>query len=151
MSELAAMLSDLHDGSPTDLPHRQQPETAREPFRTKLPDWASEEALDAAFADWVPGPQLEASAAERSLFSDLTELADAPLSVDAPFATGETAAVVIPEAAPPVDPSTATERPATPIGPRDTAVTDRTGGATRRFQDDILPDRRRKPRWFSRR
>jgi len=50
MSDLSRLLEDVYAG-----------ETAPSP-----PAWSSDEALDDAFASWVPGPPAEASAAERA-------------------------------------------------------------------------------------
>jgi hypothetical protein len=36
--------------------------------RDRTPDWAEESVLDAAFANWVPGPPPDAPAAEREVF-----------------------------------------------------------------------------------
>jgi hypothetical protein len=179
MSELAAMLSDLHDNS-GDLPQRQQPEPAPEPVRMKLPEWASEEALDAAFANWVPGPQIEASQAERALFSEFTELVDTPLSVDAPLSvdvpvpeepapvtsgsavtSGWALAAGAPAPAPAASAATLSPGASGPTfgarsGPtaRETPMSELMKGASPRPDDDLLPGKKSKAgkrRWFSRR
>ncbi len=37
---------------------------------TRAPEWSSSEALDEAFASWVPGPSAGATALERSMVAD---------------------------------------------------------------------------------
>lgn len=62
MSDLSRLLEDVYAG-----------ETAPAP-----PAWSSDEALDDAFASWVPGPPAEASAAERAFSAGaVTEVAEA--------------------------------------------------------------------------
>jgi hypothetical protein len=52
MSDLSQLLGDLYaDDAPV----------------AKAPEWSSDEALDDAFASWVPGPADGAAAAERSI------------------------------------------------------------------------------------
>jgi hypothetical protein len=54
MSDLSQLLGDLYaDEAPT-----------------RAPEWSSEEALDEAFASWVPGPSSDAPSAERSIVAD---------------------------------------------------------------------------------
>jgi hypothetical protein len=70
------------DAPANDAPADDAPATFDEavPLRAvaKLPEWADEDVLDQAFAQWVPGPPADAPAAERSM---LTELAtDTPVS-----------------------------------------------------------------------
>ena len=50
----------------------------------KLPEWADEDVLDEAFAQWVPGPPADAPAAERSMLSELA--ASGPTPAPAPVA-----------------------------------------------------------------
>jgi hypothetical protein len=55
-----------------------------------VPDWADDEHLDAAFAQWKPGPSAEAHDIERALVAD-EPFADEPFAdepfADEPFAT----------------------------------------------------------------
>ncbi|MEA3020749.1 MAG: hypothetical protein QOI47_2273 [Actinomycetota bacterium] len=41
---------------------------------TRAPSWSSEEALDDAFAAWVPGPDDHASSAERAVVAGAQDL-----------------------------------------------------------------------------
>ena len=58
MSDLSQLLGDLY-ADETPVP--------------KAPEWSSEEALDDAFASWVPGPAEGAAAAERSIVAGALE------------------------------------------------------------------------------
>jgi hypothetical protein len=70
MSDLSRLLDDLYatSGTATEEPPR-------------APDWSSQEALDEVFASWVPGPDADAAAAQRSLVAAATTeaLIDAPV------------------------------------------------------------------------
>ena len=50
----------------------------------KLPEWADEDVLDEAFAQWVPGPPADAPAAERSMLSELAASVPTPTPTPAP-------------------------------------------------------------------
>ena len=52
------------DAAPVDAPVLTRPVA-------KLPEWADEDVLDEAFAQWVPGPPADAPAVERSMLSEL--------------------------------------------------------------------------------
>lgn len=70
MSDLSQLLGDLYaDETPV----------------RKAPEWSSDEALDDAFASWVPGPAEGSAAAERSIVAaalDDTTCAPAPVAED---------------------------------------------------------------------
>lgn len=72
MSDLSRLLDDVYSTGPASPPAAPPP-SAAEP---DLP-WASEESMDEAFADWVPGPAADAPQAERDLF-ELAGVDDAP-------------------------------------------------------------------------
>lgn len=72
MSDLSRLLDDVYSTGPASPPAAPPP-TAAEP---DLP-WATEESMDEAFADWVPGPAADAPQAERDLF-ELAGVDDAP-------------------------------------------------------------------------
>jgi len=70
MSDLSQLLGDLY-ADETPVP--------------KAPEWSSDEALDDAFASWVPGPAEGSAAAERSIVAaalDDTPPAPAPVADD---------------------------------------------------------------------
>lgn len=79
--------------APAAAPPAPPPAPAAAPPPAPDPDmaWASDESMDEAFADWVPGPGAGAPAAERELFA-LAD--DEPTSsvLDHVFATDEQAA-----------------------------------------------------------
>jgi hypothetical protein len=61
MSDLSKVLGDLYggEGEPSATPNRN--------FRAEAPEWADEDRLDQAFADWTPGPTADAHPAEREM------------------------------------------------------------------------------------
>ena len=61
MSDLSRVLGDLY--GPDDQPSVAPPRN----FRAEAPEWADEQRLDEAFADWTPGPPPEAPAMEREM------------------------------------------------------------------------------------
>ena len=65
----------------------------------RAPAWADESVLDAAFANWTPGPPLDAPAAERDVFAPHVDPASAPPLPD-DLAAALSAALV---GAPPAD------------------------------------------------
>lgn len=84
MSDLSRLLGDVYGtGSEHELQPKQaavatpvaEPETSPLPA---APDWADDSVLDAAFADWVPGPPSDAPAAERAALADLAAFEPAP-------------------------------------------------------------------------
>ena len=117
MSDLSQLLGDLYaDENPVP----------------RAPDWSSDEALDDAFASWVPGPAEGAAAAEHSIVAgaiDDVPAAPAPvadddwLAMSAPTAASTAAAVV--------------DEPASPAAFLRWSPSD----------DDILPSRRAKARF----
>ena len=79
MSDLSQLLGDLYaDDAPT-----------------RAPEWSSEEALDEAFSEWVPGPTDDAPSAERSIVANaLTQPVLAPEPAVSDWAV-ETAPVAV--------------------------------------------------------
>jgi hypothetical protein len=78
MSDLSQLLGDLYaDENPVP----------------KAPDWSSEEALDDAFASWVPGPAEGAAAAEHSIVAGALDHVAAPV---APVVDDDWAAMTAP-------------------------------------------------------
>ena len=77
MADLSDMLGDVY-GDDADR-ERVAPES-RQPHDTAppAPAWAEESVLDAAFANWTPGPPLDAPAAERDVFAPHVDPASAP-------------------------------------------------------------------------
>ena len=65
MSDLSQLLGDLY-ADETPVP--------------KAPEWSSEEALDDAFASWVPGPAEGAAAAEHSIVAGAIDAAPAAMA-----------------------------------------------------------------------
>ena len=59
MPDLSEMLGDVY-GAPEEEPA---------PAVSSTPGWADDEHLDKAFADWTPGPDADAPAAERGMFA----------------------------------------------------------------------------------
>lgn len=115
MSDLSQLLGDLY-ADETPVP--------------KAPEWSSDEALDDAFAAWVPGPAEGAAAAEHSIVAGAMDAAPAAV---APVAEDDWLAMTAP-------------------APLPTAVADEPA-ATAAFMrwspsdDDILPSRRVKARF----
>ena len=80
------------EAAPVDAPVLTRPVA-------KLPEWADEDVLDEAFAQWVPGPPADAPAVERSMLSELASSVTArPTEAIAPAPTP--APTVEPEGAP---------------------------------------------------
>lgn len=79
MADLSKVLGDVY--ATADRPDVKSATAPRQ-----APEWADESRLDAAFADWTPGPQSDAPAAERALFSPAVEPleheASGPLALD---------------------------------------------------------------------
>jgi hypothetical protein len=63
MADLSNLLGDVYGDDPDGEPVHREPSP-----RDRAPDWAEESVLDAAFANWVPGPPPDAPAAERDVF-----------------------------------------------------------------------------------
>jgi hypothetical protein len=63
MADLSNLLGDVYGDDPDGEAVAQEPAA-----RDRTPDWADESVLDAAFANWVPGPPPDAPAAERAVF-----------------------------------------------------------------------------------
>ena len=78
MSDLSRMLDDLYALPDAD----SDSDVVTDETPTRAPSWSSAEALDEAFASWVPGEADGTTAFERSLVADApATLADA-LHVD---------------------------------------------------------------------
>lgn len=75
MSDLSRLLDDVYSTGPASPPAAPPPA----PAPAAEPDlpWATDESMDEAFADWVPGPGADAPQAERDLF-ELADVDDAP-------------------------------------------------------------------------
>jgi hypothetical protein len=115
MSDLSQLLGDLY-ADETPVP--------------RAPEWSSEEALDDAFASWVPGPAEGAAAAEHSIVAGAFDGAPAPA---APVADDDWAAMTAPAPLPsPVMDDSAMTASFMRWSPSD---------------DDILPSRRAKARF----
>lgn len=67
MSDLSRMLDDVYA-----MP--EAGDVATDDFPTRAPSWSSAEALDEAFASWIPGPGDGASALERSMVEESVEM-----------------------------------------------------------------------------
>jgi hypothetical protein len=80
MSDLSQLLGDLYaDDTPSTAPSQPAEELA-----TRAPAWSSEDALDEAFATWVPGPSDDAPSAERSIVAGAFDTRPAPAPAPAP-------------------------------------------------------------------
>jgi len=116
MADLSDMLGDVYGDDANGEPHAPEPPpqhrdgtgTAPEATKRARPDseatnrapaWADESVLDAAFANWTPGPPLDAPAAERDVFAPHVDPASAPPLPD-DLAAALSAALV---GAPPAD------------------------------------------------
>src|SRR5688572_10996826 len=80
MSDLSRMLDDLYalPGTDTDT----DSEVVTDEPLTRAPSWSSEEALDEAFASWVPGEADGTTAFERSMVADAPATLAEALHVD---------------------------------------------------------------------
>ena len=115
MSDLSQLLGDLYaDGNPVP----------------KAPEWSSDEALDDAFASWVPGPAEGSAPAERALVADAMD--DEPKAV-LPVTDDDWLAVTAPATPPPADVAE--------------PMTSATFMRWSPSDDDILPSRRAKARF----
>lgn len=76
MSDLSKVLGDLYgaDDQPSAAPPRN--------FRAEAPEWADEQRLDDAFADWTPGPDAHAHALEHEVVLDAPAVPAARLDDD---------------------------------------------------------------------
>jgi hypothetical protein len=117
MSDLSQLLGDLY-ADETPVP--------------KAPEWSSEEALDDAFASWVPGPAEGAAAAEHSIVAGAIDAAPAAV---APVAEDDWLAMTAPAPLP----APVVDEPATTAAFMRWSPSD----------DDILPSSRRAKARFS--
>jgi hypothetical protein len=110
MADLSNLLGDVYGDDPDGEPVAQEPAP-----NNRTPEWADESVLDAAFANWVPGPPPDAPAAERSVFG--SRPADppsaAPLPDDLAAALSAALVDVPPSDLPAVTPPAAAAEPAT--------------------------------------
>jgi hypothetical protein len=119
MADLSNLLGDVYgddaDGKPDvpepAAPHQDGPRPAPE-ATSRAPAWADESVLDAAFANWTPGPPLDAPAAERNVFSPAVDPASAPPLPDDLAAALSAALVGAPRADAPLAVSPALSNPA---------------------------------------
>ncbi|MDQ1402164.1 MAG: hypothetical protein QOG03_480 [Actinomycetota bacterium] len=74
MADLSKVLGDVY--ATADGPEARRFVSAA---REQAPEWADESRLDAAFADWTPGPPSDAPAAERALFASPAPKAETEL------------------------------------------------------------------------
>ena len=76
MPDLSNLLGAVYGDSPSSTPRDPEDEAhvEHEPAATErgpsVPDWADDEHLDAAFAQWKPGPPEDASPAEHAFVAD---------------------------------------------------------------------------------
>ncbi|HUF34041.1 MAG TPA: hypothetical protein VMN58_12625 [Acidimicrobiales bacterium] len=76
MSDLSRLLGDVYRSDTSGAEHDATPPAPNSAAEATLPTWAEEEALDEAFAEWVPGPPEGAPAAERHALEPEPETAD---------------------------------------------------------------------------
>jgi hypothetical protein len=74
MPDLSELLGDVY-GEPEET-------IAATPASSDGPEWADDEHLDRAFAEWTPGPDADAPAAERSMFAPAPTAAPATRLAD---------------------------------------------------------------------
>lgn len=67
MPDLSEMLGNVYGGE------EEEPAPAAPPSGPNTPAWSDDEHLDRAFAEWTPGPDADAPAAERSMFAAAPE------------------------------------------------------------------------------
>jgi hypothetical protein len=99
MADLSKVLGDVYATA-------DRPEAARfvSAARQQAPEWSDESRLDAAFADWTPGPPSDAPARERAMFD--TSTAPVPSEGSGPLALDDDLAAALSQAlaeAPPLD------------------------------------------------
>src|SRR5207237_3710539 len=93
MPDLSNLLGAVYGDSPTsERDPEDEAHVPHEPAATQrgpaVPDWADDEHLDAAFAQWKPGPAADASAAERDVLDESDDPAP-PLADDLAAALSE--------------------------------------------------------------
>jgi hypothetical protein len=93
------------------------------PEASRAPAWADESVLDAAFANWTPGPPLDAPAAERDVFASPADPASAAPLPDDLAAALSAALVGAPPADVPFIASSTPSNPATDVDPTPAAPT----------------------------
>lgn len=89
MSDLSKVLGDLYGGEddqPSVAPARN--------FRAEAPEWADDDRLDEAFADWTPGPSADAHRTEHEMSVVIDMPAVPAASLDDDLAASLNAALV---------------------------------------------------------
>src|SRR5437588_3713692 len=95
MPDLSSLLGAVYGGSPSSAPRDPEDEAhvEHEPAATErgpaVPDWADDEHLDAAFAQWKPGPSSDASPVEHAFAKDADDDPPPPLADDLAAALSE--------------------------------------------------------------
>lgn len=90
MSDLSKVLGDLYGGE-DDQPSVAPPRN----FRAEAPEWADDDRLDEAFADWTPGPSADAHRTEHETMSVVIDMPAVPAaSLDDDLAASLNAALV---------------------------------------------------------
>ncbi|MBV8980041.1 MAG: hypothetical protein JO086_04000, partial [Acidimicrobiia bacterium] len=94
MPDLSNLLGAVYGDGPSSAERDPQDEAhvehepAAEDRGPKVPDWADDDHLDAAFAEWKPGPAADASPAEHAFVRDTDDPAP-PLADDLAAALSE--------------------------------------------------------------
>src|SRR5438874_2810438 len=95
MPDLSNLLGAVYGDAPSAPPRDAEDEAhvEREPAADErgpgVPEWADDEHLDAAFAQWKPGPSADASPAEQAFVRETDEDPPPPLADDLAAALSE--------------------------------------------------------------
>jgi hypothetical protein len=95
MPDLSNLLGAVYGDGPTSTGTDPEDEAhvEKEPAAAErdpaVPDWADDDHLDAAFAQWKPGPSADASAVERAFVNDADDDHPPPLADDLAAALSE--------------------------------------------------------------
>src|SRR5690348_8752113 len=94
MPDLSNLLGAVYgDGPSTSRDPEDEAHVEKEPAAHErgpaVPDWADDEHLDAAFAQWKPGPSEDATPAEHAFVHDADEDPAPPLADDLAAALSE--------------------------------------------------------------
>jgi hypothetical protein len=87
MEDLSHLLGAVYGDEQHDPDDHSVP--VEPPEAERPPDWADDAHLDAAFADWTPGPPDDAPAAERAVLADASPAKGKPLPDDLATALSE--------------------------------------------------------------